>query len=114
MNVLENYNKAKKALFTHVGFTERYAVYPVDDSTYMFWDMNEENIFFAPTKEDLKNQKSLFYISLIFKDTRYDKWVYEGPEFTMVFADNNVGGMKWLQVFDNKKRVKIKLRKQWL
>jgi hypothetical protein len=105
MNVIDKYNKAIKELYDHVGFTEDWVVYPIDDQTDMFWDTNGEVVGYAITEEELFDENGDFYLDDVYTQHFYSKHVYEGEDFTMIFCDPHVDGMKWFRVFDNTKRI---------
>ena len=46
-----------------------------------------------------------YYSSEIYTQRFYKKHVYEGKDFTMIFTNPGVDGMKYFSLFDNTKRV---------
>lgn len=110
MSVMTDYIKARDALYKHVGFQEDWVIYPIEDNTEMYWDYEKNNsVRYAETEEKLrdKDDKQEYYEDEIYTQRFYTKWVYKGKEFTMIFCNPGVDGMKWFRVFDNSKRVKI-------
>lgn len=109
MELIKNYNEALQAIYDHVGFKEDWVVAPLDDCTEKFWDVDDDCVCYAETKEKLENKDGSddYYMDDIYKQRFYQKWVYEGEDFTMIFCDPHVDGMKWFRLFDNKKRVKL-------
>lgn len=108
MNLIEKYNKQLQAIYTHVGFEEDWVVYPIDDSTGYFWrlDLVNERVNFADSIEELESEIDNYYSEPIYTQRFYDKHVYQGTDFTMIFCDSQVDGMKWFRIFDNKKQIK--------
>jgi len=106
-DLMEEFNKAEQALFDHVGFTPDWVVAPIDDCTENWWDTDGESVVYAdPDKKmDLITLSGEHYQDEIYKQRFYDKWVYEGEEFTMIFCNPGVDGMKWFRVFRNDRRV---------
>lgn len=108
IDVLEEYNNAKEAFYEHVGgFVEDYVVCPIDDCTDNFWDYNNSIVRFAETKDKFFSNGDYIQDD-IYTQRFYNKWVYEGEKYTMIFCNPGVDGMKWFRVFDNSKRLKMK------
>ena len=108
MKLIENYNKALEEIYEHVGFVEDYVVYPLCDETESYWfvDDDEDYVTYGDSIEQL-NSDGNYYQCDIYKQRFYNKWVYEGTELTMIFADTNTDGMKYFMLFDNNKKVKL-------
>lgn len=104
MNLIESYNKALRDLYAHVGFKESWVVCPIDDCTKYYWDVDDERVFYADTEAEFDLGTGRCYEDEIFKQVHYDKWVYVGADFTMIFCNPYVDGVKWFRVFDNSKR----------
>lgn len=105
MNLIENYNAALEELYNHVGFTEDWVVCPIDDKTEMFWDVDDQTVRYADSKEEFEEESGNYYSDEIYKQRFYSKWVYEGTEFTMIFCYPGVDGMTYFRIFDNSKRM---------
>ena len=106
MKLLENYEKALQEIYDHVGFVEDWVIYPINDNTEYFWDCNGETIFFADTEKEFEDEDGNYYESEVYTQRFYQKWIYEGKDFTMIFEDTHTDGMKYFAVFDNSKRLK--------
>lgn len=104
MNLIESYQKALDAIYEHVGFKEDWVVCPLDDCTESYWILGEDFVRYADTVEILESDGE-YYQDDFYKQRFYDKWVYEGADFTMIFCDPHVDGMKWFRIFDNTKRI---------
>ena len=104
MNIINNYQKALQDIYDHVGFKEDWVIAPLDDCTETYWNIIGDSLKYAKSIEQF-NSAGDFYLDEIYKQRFYDKWVYEGKDFTMVFCDPHVDGMKWFRIFDNKKRI---------
>ena len=109
MEIIKNYNNALQAIYDHVGFVEDWVVCPIDDQTDMYWCIDGDFCRFASTEEDVRDEEDEggYYEDSIYKQRFYDKYVYEGEEFTMVFCDTHTDNMKWFRIFDNEKRITI-------
>jgi hypothetical protein len=106
MELIKNYEKAIQEIYDHVGFVEDWVVAPIDDCTDKFWDYNDDEVFYADSEEELKSESGQYYTDSIYKQRFYKKWVYVGKDFTMIFCDPHVDGMKWFRIFDNNKQQK--------
>ncbi len=99
MKLIENYKNSLQAIYDHVGFVEDWVIYPIDDQTDYFWEVIGDSVQWGPTINEIE-----MYKDDIYKQRFYEKHIYEGLEFTMIFCDPHVDGMKWFRIFDNKKR----------
>lgn len=107
MSLLKNYEAALKAIYEHVGFTEDLVVCPILDSTEMFWDTDGDTVFYAESKEELLARDGFYYEDEVYKQRFYEKWIYEGKDFTMIFCDPQTDGVRWFKIFDNAKRIRL-------
>lgn len=107
MKLVEDYEKAKQAIYDHVGFVEDWVVFPIEDFTGYYWNVLGNRVNYSENVEDLANDNELggLCVDEIYKQRFYDKWVYEGEEFTMIFCDPGVDGARWFKLFDNSKEV---------
>lgn len=116
MNIIEKYNKSLQDIYDHVGFKEDWVVCPLSDDTEYYWKYKdgESHVRYAKTIEDLNTSWEVedgivigeYYEDEIYKQRFYKKWVYEGNDYTMIFCDPHVDGMKYFRLFDNKKLIK--------
>ena len=105
MMLMHAYNRAKKAIYDHVGFVEDWVVYAIEDHTDMFWKEDGENVKFANTIEDF-NSDGNYYEYEIYTQRFYDRWVYRGAELTMIIVDTHTDGNRFFAVFSNSLEVK--------
>lgn len=106
MKALDAYNEALEEIYNYFGFKEDWAVFPIDDNREMFWRIiNEHTVRFSKTKELLDDEEGDVYENEILHHRFYPKAIYEGPEYTMIMVDTHTDGNKFLQIFDNSKRV---------
>jgi len=108
MKLIENYNNALQEIYDHVGFVEDWVVCPIDDATEYFWnvDVDEQIVRYADSQKEFKSQYGNYYEDVLYTQRFYEKWVYEGEKFTMVFCNPEVDGMRYFRIFDNDKRMK--------
>jgi hypothetical protein len=108
MDILDNYNKVLEELYNYFGFKEDWTVYPIDDAREYFWEMDSTEVKFYDTKEAYEQQDDNHtYSNEIMRHRFYPKAVYEGKDFTMIMVDTHTDGNKFLQIFDNSKRVGV-------
>jgi len=110
MSIIDDFNKAKQAIYDHVGFVEDYIVYSIEDRTEMYWQLVDDCLFgdgikFAEIMEKL-NSKDYYYVNEIYEQRLYDKHIYRGKQYTMIFVDTHVDGNKFFAIYDNDKEVK--------
>lgn len=107
MKLIKKYEAALQAIYDHVGFKEGWVIYPLDDCTDKYWDVIEnEEVHYADSKKEFEEKDGNYYSDKIYPQRFYNKWVYEGENFTMVFCNRRIDGMKWFRLFDNSKRVR--------
>lgn len=104
MNIVENYNNSLEEIYKHVGFKEDWVVYPIDDNTGYYWNIDDDTVKYANSIEQF-NSDGDYYQDDIYKQRFYSKWVYVGEKYTMIFCDPHVDGMKWFRIFDNSKKI---------
>lgn len=107
MNIVEKYEKAKQELYNHIGFKEDWVVFPLINCIESYWDYDKYSVYYSDVKKDVMTLNGEHYENEIYTQRFYDKWIYKGKNFTMIFCDPHVDGMKWFRVFDNTKRVRI-------
>lgn len=110
MSLISKYNKALQDLYDHVGFKEDWVVCPIDDCTDSYWFTDGDTVRYAKTIKDLKDEDAgEYYSDDIYTQRFYSKWIYEGKDYTMIFCDPHVDGMKWFRVFSNDKKFDTQL-----
>ncbi len=106
MKLLDDYFKLQKEIYDHFGYVEDWVVIPIEDATEMFWMLDEQadRVRFAPEREILDTGGDYFE-TFIYKQRFLPKWVYPADDYTMICVDTQTDGNKFLQVFDNAKRI---------
>lgn len=111
MKELDLYLSAKKAVFEYFGYIENWRVIPIDDAREFYWililddDGRNGSVRYAESIEQLSDDDYDYYENEIYTQRHLDRWVYEGEEFTMICVDTHTDGNKFLQIFDNSKRM---------
>ena len=109
MKLLDEYKSLKEELFKYFGYVEGWRVLPIDDAREYFWRLYGEGpgtVYFAETKEQLDDEYGSYYTNEIYTQRHLPKWVYIGVDYTMIVVDTTTDGNKFLQIFDNSKRVR--------
>ncbi len=129
MSLIDDFNKAKQAIYDHVGFVEDYVIYPIEDYTEMYWKITPEyaswmremhekqtgeklepsesqGVTFHETKEFVEDRDGNSYEHEIYTQRFYSKWIYRGEKYTMIFVDTHTDGNKFFAIYDNEKEVK--------
>ncbi|MBK7380727.1 MAG: hypothetical protein IPJ03_17355 [Ignavibacteriales bacterium] len=104
MNLMDNYNKALDRLYKHVGFKEDWVVYPINDCTDKFWNVEGDTVKYANTKEEFESESGEYFEDELYKQRFYDKWIYEGKQLTLIFCNTHIDGVCWFRIFDNDKK----------
>ena len=106
MQLLDDYNKARDAVFNYFGYTEDWRVLPLDDCRDFYWELDglgPGTVCFAESEVELATGDGNYYESGIYSHRHLPKWVYRGKDFTMVCVDTHTDGNKLLAVYDNAK-----------
>lgn len=107
MKLLKDYFDLQKQVYDYFGYVEDWKVIPIDDATDYYWYLTGEGhgaeVKYAKTLEDFGDNH---YANEIYTQRFLPKWVYRGPEYTMICVDTHTDGNKFLQIFDNSKELK--------
>lgn len=104
MKLLDDYLELQRELFEYFGYVEDWRVIPVDDARAYYWRLYGEGpgeVRFAETPELLDDPDGNYYANEIYTQRFLPRWIYRGPEYTMVVVDTNVDDNKFLQIFSN-------------
>lgn len=106
MKLLDDYVAAKAQIFAYFGYEEDWRAIPLEDTRDFYWRLygtGPGNVRFAAEEVLLDDPGESYYEDEIYTQRFLPKWVYRGPEFTMVCCDTNTDGNKFLRIFDNAK-----------
>jgi hypothetical protein len=106
MKLLDDYMNLQKQVFDYFGYAEDWVVIPIDSSREMYWCLDGEgpgNVHFAKTEKELEEQTGDYYVNAIYTQRFLPKWVYRGPDYTMICVDTQTDGNKFLSIFENAK-----------
>lgn len=112
MDIIKEFKDAKQKIYEHVGFKEDWVFYPISDETKHYWkiDKDEREYVIYGKKNDVINETGNHYRGGIYTQRFYNKWVYRGKKYTMIFCVPHVDGMRYFSLFNNKKEIKIIIR----
>lgn len=105
MNLLDDYNEKRQAVFDYFGYKEDWVVIPLDDATECFWRLEGEGpgtVHYADSEAELEDECGNYYRSAIYTQRFLPKWVYRGADYTMVAVDTHMDGNKFLMIFTNR------------
>jgi hypothetical protein len=99
---IDQYKNARKAVFEYFNYVENWRILPIDDARSYFWKLvdEESEVRFADTEEQLEEY---YYVNEVYRQRCLKKWVYRGPEYTMIVVDTRADGNQLLQIFSNNK-----------
>lgn len=106
--LLDEYFRIQKRIHEYFGYRENYRVIPLDDQKKAHWMISggegKDGIcFYSPypfTQETIEDGEHI-YSAKIYTQRFLPKWVYRGPDFTLVCTDTETDGNKFLMIFDN-------------
>lgn len=102
MQIFSNYFALEKKIHEYFKYEEEWTVYPLADYTSYYWMMldhkvvhSDEPLSAASIREGKKIYSAVLY---------GHKHVWPADKYTLVRADTQTDGNKFLMIFDNKKR----------
>jgi len=100
MNILEDYDKAKQAIYDHVGLVEDWTVYPLDFKVGMPWTTDGDEVKYADSQEQFDSDGD-YYSDEVYKQRFYKKHILRGEQYTLIFCQPHVDGMIFWRIFEN-------------
>lgn len=111
MDMLKEYFNLQQKIYAYFNYVEDWVVIPMEDNTEMYWTLfgvgAKAIVRFAPTKGRLidKHGDENYYECPIYAQRFLDQWVYRGEDYTMICADTQCDGNKFLMIFSNDKEI---------
>jgi hypothetical protein len=113
---IDKYFELQDAVHEAFGYVEDWVAIPLDDKRDYYWTLDASlntkgeiaagEVRFAETIEALEDwEAGEYYSNEIYAQRFLPKWVYEADGYTMICVDTHTDGNKFLQIFDNEKRV---------
>ena len=108
MELLDRYNEAIAAVHAYFGYVEDWRVIPLDDGREHYWyldggEAHGATLHYAYSEEELTTEEGNYYEAAVYTYYHLPKWVYRGPEYTMVSIDTQTDGNKFLMVLSNER-----------
>lgn len=101
MKLLDDYLNLEKQIYEYFGYKEGWQRLPIEDCRHYYWTIDQEEVLYAKFTMDLIKEEEKYFSADIYGE------VYETKDFTMILVDTNTDGNKFLQIFDNNKRIRI-------
>lgn len=107
MKSLDKYNEELDAIYDYFGFSPDWVVCPIDDRREYLWELvdNNTSVRYAETQDKMDSDGD-YYEDRIYTQRFYSKHIWHGIEYTMVFVDTRVDGMRYFAIYDNSKQIK--------
>lgn len=110
--VFEQYLTSKSEILEYFGYKSDWVEIPLEFNTADYWFLSEKDgeggKYYhskTPFNEDSVMAGNL-YSGLIYTQRFLKKWVYRAEKYTMICADTQTDGNKFLMVFSNDKECK--------
>jgi hypothetical protein len=105
MQLLDDYAKLRKQLLEYFGYEESWIVLPIEDQTDVYWSVSGDYVTYADSLSDYNNDEDnmKIYEDVILSGVTEKGAIFRGTEFTMIAADTQTDGNKFLMIFDNAK-----------
>lgn len=101
MEQLDKYKAALQSIYDYFGYKEGWEVYPINDNRKYWWIIDRNQVFFFDTKEVFLTLND----DLSYDNEIINNQIYVGKDYTMILADTHTDGNKFLQIFDNAKKL---------
>jgi hypothetical protein len=110
--LLKDYFDLQKKIYDYFGYKEDWVVIPINDALEYYWYLDElpdgsGKVHFASdpfTVESVEDGGKL-YTNEIYTQRFLPRYVYRADDFTMICVDTHTDGNKFLQIFDNSKKL---------
>ncbi len=110
--LLEKYFALQEEIFKYFGYVEGWEAIPLDDNTDDCWMLTRGELEYVhspkPFIEESIETGSEIFSGVVYTTGHFPTGVYRGPEFTMICADTQTDGNKFLMIFANDKECKDK------
>ena len=108
---LQVYFHLQEEIYRHFGYQEQWRDIPLRDETEAYWLLRQTTNghgkvawAYEPLTQEVLEKGEKLYDAVIYTYRHLPTWVYEAPEHTMVVADTQTDGNKFLLVFANARR----------
>lgn len=106
MKLLDEEQRIRQEIFDYFGYKEDWKVLPFDDGREFYWFLDGDEVRFNPSKVDLlQDDNDTGYSNVIWNYRHLPKQEYRGEKYTMLIVDTQTDDNKFLQIFDNTKKI---------
>lgn len=107
-DIIGQYFNLLNKVYEYFNFKEDWVIYPLEDYRGYFWYIDNFNEFYGKAvlyseEEDIIN--SNYYLSEIYEQRFYDKHIYRGKDYTLIFIDTHTDGNRFFAIFENSKEL---------
>jgi hypothetical protein len=119
---INDYFELQQKIYEYFGYVEDWVVIPLDSRLEDYWMVTGkgemgDSYAYSPepfTQESMEKGDQL-YGGRIYTQRFLPKWIYPGKDYTLICADTQTDGNKFLMVFSNEKECKdTKLKKLYV
>jgi hypothetical protein len=119
---VNDYFDLQEKIYEYFGYKEDWVVIPLDNRLDDYWmvtgkgEMDDKYVYSSvPLTQESVESGDKIYGGRIYTQRFLPKWVYRGKDYTLVCADTQTDGNKFLMVFSNDKECKdTKLKKLYV
>ena len=104
--IIEDYFKILEEVYKYFDFKEDWVVYPLEDRREYYWKIIDNKDVIYSINEVFDEDSEDYYQDEIYTQRFYDKHVYRGKDYTMIFVDTHVDGNSFFAIYDNTKEIK--------
>jgi hypothetical protein len=103
---IDEYFNLQEQIYKYFDYVEDWCVFPMEDKRSLYWIISDDIVFYCdrPLTIQIMVDED-YYSAVIYKQRFLNKWVYRAENLTMVLADTQVDGNKFLMIFDNEKEI---------
>ena len=109
INMLDNYLKLKKQIYTYFGYKEQQRSFPIEDCRSAYWNIygteSSGIVIYAPILKDLESGEGSCRSGDIYTQKHLDKWVYRANKYTMILIASSCKLDIFLTIFSNDKEI---------
>ena len=106
MKDLRQAEASTTAVHQYFGYDEDWVTIPLRDMTDSYWHLTGPTgtVYYADSEDELETGVGNYYSAVVYTQRFLPKWVYETDDYTMICADTQCDGNKFLMIFDNAKK----------
>lgn len=101
---LRIFEDSRNAIFAYFGYVENWRAFPLEDRTDEYWMLIDEHVVVwspEPFTSATIREGAVIYSGHVYTQRHLSKWVYRGPDYTMILVDTHCDMNVLLMVFKN-------------